>query len=535
MKRFGVGLLLSVLLFVTLFSAYPAKKAEAQSFAAACSAILGIRAEGRAEAAAAASTAAAGAVMVTDIVQSQYVGGDEASTASATYKEGCMDAIFYIIAKLVISSMTQSIVNWINSGFQGSPSFISNPGQFFADIANEQFVDFMKTVFPNTAGILDFFCSPNLAFDLKLKFYLRYSFKGREAYKPECTVTDIIDNTTGLVKSVDEFVDGNFSGAGGWDRWIEVTQNPSNNGFGLDYEIESQFLKKLVNALGQEQTVADWGAGFNSITKKAADGLNQIVMPGKAIENVLADTLGSPIRQLELADEFNEIVGALMGQLINQVIAKGIGGLSSSGSGSSGRSFADELGEEGENCESDNQDDCYNAQAGGIATSTGQLGVTNPTSTAAVQANLAQGGVASMSSYDDSQNSADAAIDGRAGSRDDYQNAISAREIRPWWQVEMRESYDIESIDIWPTPQWGDPVGNAYVFVSERPFTGDFNSIVNDPTIKKIQIQGGIPNPPLNIPIDAKGKYVRIQRSESDRRNLALVEVRVNPPQEEND
>ncbi|HRH26220.1 MAG TPA: hypothetical protein PLF31_02005 [Candidatus Paceibacterota bacterium] len=535
MKRFGVGLLLSVLLFVTLFSAYPAKKAEAQSFAAACASILGIRAEGRAEAAAAASTAAAGAVMVTDIVQSQYVGGSEASNASATYKEGCMDAIFYIIAKLVISSMTQSIVNWINSGFQGSPSFISNPGQFFADIANEQFVDFMKTVFPNTAGILDFFCSPNLAFDLKLKFYLRYSFQGREAYKPECTVTDIIDNVSGLTKSVDEFVDGNFSGAGGWDRWIEVTQTPSNNGFGLGYEIESQFLKKLVSAIGQEQTVADWGAGFNSITKKAADGLNQIVMPGKAIENVLADTLGSPIRQLELADEFNEIVGALMGQLINQVISKGIGGLSSSGSGSSGRSFADDLGDEGENCHSDNQDDCYNAQAGGIATTTGQLGVTSPTSTAnAAGQNLATGGRAYMPTYDDSQNNAEAAIDGRTGSRDDYSNAISGRQVRPYWQVEMRESFDIGTIDIWPTPERGDPIGNAYLFISDEPFTGDFNSILNNPEVRAIQINGNISNPPLSIPVNQRAKYIRIQRTETNERILALVEVFVNAP-EEND
>ena len=40
--------------------------------------------------------------------------------------------------------MTASIVNWINSGFHGDPTFISDPGAFFLDVANEITGKFMR-------------------------------------------------------------------------------------------------------------------------------------------------------------------------------------------------------------------------------------------------------------------------------------------------------------------------------------------------------------------------------------------------------
>ncbi len=59
-----------------------------------------------------------------------------------------------------------------------------------------------------------------------------------------------------------------------------------------------------------------------------------IETPGSIIENQLGITTTSPLRQLELADSINEIVSALMGQLVNHIL--GGGGLSGASQPSSG-------------------------------------------------------------------------------------------------------------------------------------------------------------------------------------------------------
>ena len=42
--------------------------------------------------------------------------------------------------------------------------------------------------------------------------------------------------------------------------------------------------------------------------------------PGSVIESQLSNVLGSGLRQLELADEFDEMVGALVGQMVKNVV-----------------------------------------------------------------------------------------------------------------------------------------------------------------------------------------------------------------------
>ena len=57
--------------------------------------------------------------------------------------------------------------------------------------------------------------------------------------------------------------------------------------------------------------------------------------PGAAIESQLSNTLGSDLRGLEIAQSIDQIVAALVGQLVTQAMG-GIGGLMSAGSGGGG-------------------------------------------------------------------------------------------------------------------------------------------------------------------------------------------------------
>ena len=64
--------------------------------------------------------------------------------------EYVLDGLAWEVANLAIQSMTKSIVNWINSGFEGSPAFVTDlrtnlrgvgdavAARFFEELANQE-------------------------------------------------------------------------------------------------------------------------------------------------------------------------------------------------------------------------------------------------------------------------------------------------------------------------------------------------------------------------------------------------------------
>ena len=53
-------------------------------------------------------------------------------------KENCMDAIGYAIVRLLIKEVKESVLDWVNNGFEGSPAFLTDPEGFFGDIARRE-------------------------------------------------------------------------------------------------------------------------------------------------------------------------------------------------------------------------------------------------------------------------------------------------------------------------------------------------------------------------------------------------------------
>ena len=230
------------------------------------------------------------------------------NTSSAVSKECALDSIAYGIAKIILEDMANNFIDYINNGFEGDPFFISSPGDYFKGLADEIVGEFIAST-----G-LEFLCKP---FQLQLRNALKiqYGAGGKSRHRAKgCTLTDIVGN-------VDSFVEGNFED-GSWLGFFEITQNPVNNPVGSFLNIQFELDDRIANKLGVESKLLDWNSGFFSQTVTNPDGSKSIVTPGSQIENQLALHLGSGVRQLELADEFNEILGALFNQLLQQVFSK---------------------------------------------------------------------------------------------------------------------------------------------------------------------------------------------------------------------
>ncbi len=111
-----------------------------------------------------------------------------------------------------------------------------------------------------------------------------------------------------------------------------------------------------VNEAGQEIEVASWGNGF--LSKKVCQAVEgttredcKITTPGQVISEALTFQLSTGPRTLIEADEINELIGALLNQLVLQAVQglNGLLGLSESGYGGGSGSFLDAVVDEGAN------------------------------------------------------------------------------------------------------------------------------------------------------------------------------------------
>lgn len=265
-----------------------------------------------------------GVVRIKSAVTAAATGITAASTGSLLAKETIGDGIAYAIARAAVQSLTQSLITWINSGFQGKPAFVQDLKQHLLGIADEAAGNFIYN-----DPSLNFLCSP---FQLDVKAALATSYQESQNFASEaqCTLSEVTDNVEG-------FLNGSFN-EGGWASWFEVTQNPVNTPGGAYLAAESEMYARIVDEQGKAVKELDWGNGFLSFKvcsdTDVANGTKQdcdITTPGAAIADQLNQALGAGQQQLITADEINEIIGALFAQLAQKALG-GMNGLLGLGS-----------------------------------------------------------------------------------------------------------------------------------------------------------------------------------------------------------
>ena len=213
------------------------------------------------------------------------------------------DQIAWCMVNSIIESVGAATVNWINGGFQGNPVFVDNPEQFFADVADIQAGAFLNEV---SSGL---FCTPIQ--DL-VRINLANSYNSRiSPYgdRSSCTFTEASG-------SLEQFMSGETFG---WDDWLSYTQDPYNNPFGATIYSQIELDQRIASALDTQSTLLEWGGGFFS---KRDPETNKITSPGSILQDQLNERLGSGQRRLEIADEFDEIVSALVNQLIRVALTE---------------------------------------------------------------------------------------------------------------------------------------------------------------------------------------------------------------------
>jgi hypothetical protein len=242
-----------------------------------------------------------------------------------------LNGLAWAAAKNILSMIQRDIVRWINSGFQGSPAFIQDLQGFVTNIADET----MGQLIQEIGGPLSFICSP-FQLDVRIALATAYN-RTRDKNSRRCTLT-------GALQNIQNFIGGDMS-QGGWNSWIRIVHQPqSYTPFGSTLEATAEAGIRIRTAQGQQVNILNWAGGFMSskVCEPVAgpEGTTQrcrISTPGNVIANQLNRTLGLGDEALIAADQINEIIGALMQQMVTQVIT-GANGLLGAGGGQGGNS-----------------------------------------------------------------------------------------------------------------------------------------------------------------------------------------------------
>lgn len=258
-------------------------------------------------------------------------------------KETCLDAIANTLAKQALAQVTNKTLSWINTGLDGNPFYVKNIDSFLGSIKDQQVRNYI--------GIAD-------------------NINRRDGDAVGVSVTNkiiemitgrTVPNSSALTPAQQKYEDftNDFS-KGGWDSWYRMTQLGENPIAGV-LTTSEQLGKNIVQQQELAKQELSQNNGFLSAKKcktfapapNSDDDLSfslnpdgtqrcleyEITTPGSVIASQAQTITNSSTRQLEAADELNEVLGAFFDNMLNKLIQKGLNGLQKETARSLGGNF----------------------------------------------------------------------------------------------------------------------------------------------------------------------------------------------------
>lgn len=262
------------------------------------------------------------------IVPSKYYkvgtisGGDVGKTGGLELLDPpSLDSVGYCVINIMIQSLADSTIAWINGGFNGNPAFVNNPEQFFTDLADQQTAGFARDVLYGATGID--VCQP---FRVEIATGLGNPQTSPGFGPTSCTLGQIGKSA----QDFDLYTSGQSSQSGNLSNWITMTQNPQNNRYGAYLQSQDQLMERIALKQNTARIDLSQGNGFLSIQKCNPNGTTtdgtgkdvevrgacQITTPGHMIEDSANATLRQGKDRLVMADKFDQVIDALVNQLI---------------------------------------------------------------------------------------------------------------------------------------------------------------------------------------------------------------------------
>lgn len=263
--------------------------------------------------------------------------GTASASAANIFIQCVLNAMVKVVKEAMIAEITASMIRWINSGFEGGPDFITNPGDFFTTMADRTAGAFIEEI---GAGAV---CEP-FRIDLQIALTLNYYSQRRD--QPTCTLSSVMAN-------IQNFYLG-YGNIETWEQWFYVAARPENDPIATGQALQNRLSARIGNSRASWEF--DLAGNGNFLGKKTCvderpnpgDPNSTIcykyetLSPGQLAQNALDKVTGTGFYQLEIADAIDEIVGAFLAHLMGEVFT-GAGGLLGLDDDNGGGSYLDQL------------------------------------------------------------------------------------------------------------------------------------------------------------------------------------------------
>ncbi len=243
------------------------------------------------------------------------------NTGYLVYKECVLDGVTKRMGEAASASIVSSNLRWMNTARNGSPQFVTDQDAERLAVADRARAEYLKKY--NLQNL----CTPFQATIRKNAAiaYMKTTRDPNSIYS--CTLS------TADTGKMQNFLAGNFS-AGGFTMFMETALNPQNQLFFASEMYEEASRRAEERAIGKLVEELSWGRGTLSVKKEVRTPTGtgeervtqQIITPGFLIAEMITQSAGSGFRQLETADEIDQIMGALFSGITNQILTN-VGGL----------------------------------------------------------------------------------------------------------------------------------------------------------------------------------------------------------------
>ncbi len=282
-------------------------------------------------------------------------------------KESVLDGISYQMSRAMIQQMKNGMVRWIQSGYNGKPSFLINPEQMLRNMAATQakmaITDISKYVSASANGIsaaivtdirnnqinteaaFQKSITPTLGITIQNNvctaegFSLLIAAKGwtdaqaRAARNMLCASGITTETQQKLLNTCFK---ESFA-CGGWNALLDLTQNPGRNTSLGQLDLAVNRIKTQTNNKTAQTTAEVARSGgfldmkdcikYKNITVNGKDEQlcdeYQSTSPGQKAVSMMGEVVTDPIKQARLVNEINEAVGSVASAFMSDLVGKG--------------------------------------------------------------------------------------------------------------------------------------------------------------------------------------------------------------------
>ncbi len=306
---------------------------------------------------------------------------DEARKANK--RESCLDAVAYAVSKSLLQQVTNKTLNWVNTGLGGNPLYVRDIDSYLKSVTDERislFIDKIPNqdpIFGNTirsimtkslSGVSDGLADEVMdtpEAQAHQSFQEDFKNGGWDAFlDPDNNALsavfragdEVARDTSNKEENVREEVQAN----GGFLNLRTCAEYAPGKYDDYTYQYQTYYCRSNVTETRQQKFNAclAWSSAtecqsevdaampailqaecINGAQHASAESAQKqcvrysTTTPGSIIANQVAAVTTSSIRQLENADEINEVLGAFFDELLNRLLNAGLGSVGGRGNG----------------------------------------------------------------------------------------------------------------------------------------------------------------------------------------------------------